>query len=144
MGFIGKGGRGWNGFDRIDVSLDLFLLQKGLRALPPETLSEPSPEGAGGSIRVKPGSKPFDRLPLGRDVFYEVTKGHGGRRRVSAGSGLSVTFPRSLKRLALVDISTPPPTYRLPSLCPSIVVLDWLKEPDLSRDPREGRLEQVE
>ena len=49
-----------------------------------------------------------------------------------------LTFPRSLKRLALVDISTPPLIYRLPSLCPSIVVLDlsfnsWLKDPDLSR-----------
>jgi len=49
-----------------------------------------------------------------------------------------LTFPRSLKRLALVDISTPPVIYWLPSLCPSIVVLDlsfnsWLKDPDLSR-----------
>jgi len=48
------------------------------------------------------------------------------------------TFPRSLKRLALVDISTPLPIYQLPSLCPSIVVLDlsfnsWLKDPDQSR-----------
>ena len=45
-----------------------------------------------------------------------------------------LTFPRSLKRLALVDISTPPPISRLPSLCPSIVVLDlsfnsWLRDP---------------
>jgi hypothetical protein len=49
-----------------------------------------------------------------------------------------LTFPRSLTRLALVDISTPPPIFRLPSLCPSIVVLDlsfnsWLKDPDRSR-----------
>ena len=49
-----------------------------------------------------------------------------------------LTFPRSLKRLALVDISTPPPIFRLPSLCPSIVTLDlsfnsWLKDPDRSR-----------
>lgn len=49
-----------------------------------------------------------------------------------------LTFPRSLTRLALVDVSTPPPIFRLPSLCPSIVVLDlsfnsWLKDPDLSR-----------
>ena len=49
-----------------------------------------------------------------------------------------LTFPRSLKRLALVDIPTPPLIYRLPSLCPSIVVLDlsfnsWLRDPDLSR-----------
>ena len=49
-----------------------------------------------------------------------------------------LTFPRSLKRLALVDISAPPLIHRLPSLCPSIVVLDlsfnsWLKDLDLSR-----------
>lgn len=49
-----------------------------------------------------------------------------------------LTFPRSLTRLALVDISTRPPIFRLPSLCPSIVVLDlsfnsWLKDPDQSR-----------
>ena len=49
-----------------------------------------------------------------------------------------LTFPRSLKRLALVDISTPPLIRRLPSLCPSIEVLDlsfnsWLKDPELSR-----------
>jgi len=49
-----------------------------------------------------------------------------------------LTFPRSLTRLALVDISTPLPIFRLPPLCPSIVVLDlsfnsWLKDPDLSR-----------
>lgn len=48
-----------------------------------------------------------------------------------------LTFPRSLTRLALVDISTPPLISRLPSLCPSIVVLDlsfnsWLKDPDRS------------
>lgn len=48
-----------------------------------------------------------------------------------------ITFPRSLTRLALVDISTPPPISRLPSLCPSIVVLDlsfnsWLEDPDQS------------
>lgn len=49
-----------------------------------------------------------------------------------------LTFPRSLKRLALVDISAPPPIFRLPSLCPSIVILDlsfnsWLKDPERSR-----------
>ena len=49
-----------------------------------------------------------------------------------------LTFPRSLTRLALVDISAPLPIFRLPSLCPSIVVLDlsfnsWLKDPDRSR-----------
>jgi hypothetical protein len=48
-----------------------------------------------------------------------------------------LTFPRSLVRLALVDISTPPPILRLPSLCPSIVVLDlsfnsWLEDPERS------------
>ena len=49
-----------------------------------------------------------------------------------------LTFPRSLKRLALVDISTPLPIFLLPPLCPSIVVLDlsfnsWLRDPDRSR-----------
>lgn len=49
-----------------------------------------------------------------------------------------LTFPRSLTRLALVDISNPPPICQLPPLCPSIVVLDlssnsWLKDPDQSR-----------
>jgi hypothetical protein len=49
-----------------------------------------------------------------------------------------LTFPRSLTRLALIDISSPPPIFRLPSLCPSIVVLDlsfnsWLKDPERSR-----------
>jgi len=47
-------------------------------------------------------------------------------------------FPRSLTRLALVNIPTHAQIYRLPSLCPSIVVLDlsfnsWLKYPDQSR-----------
>ena len=49
-----------------------------------------------------------------------------------------LTFPRSLTRLALVDISTPSPISQLPSLCPSIAVLDlsfnlWLKDPERSR-----------
>jgi hypothetical protein len=48
-----------------------------------------------------------------------------------------LTFPRSLTRLALVDISNPLPICQLPPLCPSIVVLDlssnsWLKDPDQS------------
>ena len=48
-----------------------------------------------------------------------------------------LTFPRSLIRLALVDISTPPPIFKLPTLCPSIVILDlsfnsWLEDPDRS------------
>ena len=49
-----------------------------------------------------------------------------------------VSFPRSLTRLALVDLPTPPPICQLPSLCPSIVILDlsfnsWLVCPDQSR-----------
>jgi len=49
-----------------------------------------------------------------------------------------LTFPRSLTRLALIDIPAPSPIFRLPSLCPSIVVLDlsfnsWLEDPDRSR-----------
>ena len=49
-----------------------------------------------------------------------------------------LAFPRSLTRLALIDIPTPPPILRIPVLCPSIVVLDlsfnsWLKDPDQSR-----------
>ena len=48
-----------------------------------------------------------------------------------------LTFPRSLRRLALVDISTSLPIFRLPLLCPSIVVLDlsynsWLRDADRS------------
>lgn len=48
-----------------------------------------------------------------------------------------LSFPRSLTRLALVDISTQPPIFRLPTLCPSIAVLDlsfnsWLQDPDWS------------
>ncbi|KAF9792071.1 hypothetical protein BJ322DRAFT_1102599 [Thelephora terrestris] len=48
-----------------------------------------------------------------------------------------LSFPRSLTRLALVDISTPPPIFRLPTLCPSITVLDlsfnsWLEDLDRS------------
>jgi hypothetical protein len=49
-----------------------------------------------------------------------------------------LSFPRSLTRLALVDISTPLPISMLPTLYPSVVVLDlsfnlWLKDPDRSR-----------
>jgi hypothetical protein len=49
-----------------------------------------------------------------------------------------LAFPRSLTRLALIDIPTPPPIFNLPTLCPSIVVLDlsfnsWLKDLGQSR-----------
>ncbi|KAF9646403.1 hypothetical protein BDM02DRAFT_3171782, partial [Thelephora ganbajun] len=49
-----------------------------------------------------------------------------------------LTFPRSLTRLALVNISTPLAIFLLTSLCPLIMVLDlsfnsWLKDPDRSR-----------
>lgn len=48
-----------------------------------------------------------------------------------------LSFPRSLTRLALVNIPTPPSIFKLPILCPSIVILDlsfnsWLKDPDRS------------
>lgn len=48
-----------------------------------------------------------------------------------------LSFPRSLTRLALVNLSTPPPISKLPTLCPSIVILDlsfnsWLNDPDRS------------
>lgn len=48
-----------------------------------------------------------------------------------------LSLPRSLTRIALVDISTAPPIFRLPTLCPLIVVLDlsfnsWLKDTDRS------------
>ena len=49
-----------------------------------------------------------------------------------------LSLPRSLTRLALVDVPTPPPLSKLPVLCPSIQTLDlsfnsWLASPDRSR-----------
>lgn len=49
------------------------------------------------------------------------------------------SFPRSLTRLALVDISHQPLISKLPRLCPSLVILDlsfnsWLKDPDESHE----------
>ena len=46
-------------------------------------------------------------------------------------------FPRSLTRLALINIPTQPPMFKLPTLCPSIVILDlsfnsWLDCQDRS------------
>lgn len=48
-----------------------------------------------------------------------------------------LSLPRSLTRIALIDVSTVPPISRLPTLCPLIVVLDlsfnsWLKDTNRS------------